>query len=144
MRVQSVTGENMSRKVFDYRAQEQMEIDVQFDQLDTEQKRRLNEALEQIQQETAQAAAERAVRWAYETTVPVLRKYAEKGSSLMTVEIQEGNLLTVELRNNWNFHILGEDAALKSVLSLAVFAEVSAQDGEVVLSLTFDGEKLHI
>ena len=52
MRVQSVTGENMSRKVFDYRAQEQMEIDVQFDQLDTEQKRRLNEALEQIQQET--------------------------------------------------------------------------------------------
>ena len=51
MRVQSVTGENMSRKVFDYRAQEQMEIDVQFDQLDTEQKRRLNEALEQIQQE---------------------------------------------------------------------------------------------
>lgn len=144
MRVQSVTGENMSRKVFDYRAQEQMEIDVQFDQLDTEQKRRLNEALEQIQQETAQAAAERAVRWAYETTVPVLQKFAEKGSSLMTVEIQEGNLLTVELRNNWNFHILGEDAALKSVLSLAVFAEVSAQDGEVVLSLTFDGEKLHI
>ena len=62
----------------------------------------------------------------------------------MTVEIQQGNLLTVELRNNWNFHILGEDAALKSVLSLAVFAEVSAQDGEVVLSLTFDGEKLHI
>ena len=56
MRVQSVTGENMSRKVFDYRAQEQMEIDVQFDQLDTEQKRRLNEALEQIQQETAQEA----------------------------------------------------------------------------------------
>lgn len=144
MRVQSVTGENMSRKVFDYRAQEQMEIDVQFDQLDTEQKRRLNEALEQIQQETAQAAAERAVRWAYETTVPVLQKFAEKGSSLMTVEIQEGNLLTVELRNNWNFHILGEDAALKSVLSLVVFAEVSAQDGEVVLSLTFDGEKLHI
>ena len=82
MRVQSVTGENMSRKVFDYRAQEQMEIDVQFDQLDTEQKRRLNEALEQIQQETAQAAAERAVRWAYETTVPVLQKFAEKGSSL--------------------------------------------------------------
>ena len=144
MRVQSVTGENMSRKVFDYRAQEQMEIDVQFDQLDTEQKRRLNEDLEQIQQETAQAAAERAVRWAYETTVPVLQKFAEKGSSLMTVEIQEGNLLTVELRNNWNFHILGEDAALKSVLSLVVFAEVSAQDGEVVLSLTFDGEKLHI
>ena len=72
MRVQSVTGENMSRKVFDYRAQEQMEIDVQFDQLDTEQKRRLNKALEQIQQETAQAAAERAVRWGYETAVPIL------------------------------------------------------------------------
>lgn len=144
MRVQSVTGENMSRKVFDYRAQEQMELDVQFDKLDAEQKRRLNKALEQIQQETAQAAAERAVRWVYETAVPVLQKFAEKGSSLMTVEIQEGNLLTVELRNNWNFHILGEDAALKSVLSLAVFAEVSAQDGEVVLSLTFDGEKLHI
>lgn len=144
MRVQSVTGENISRKVFNYREQEQLELDVQFDKLDAEQKRRLNKALEQIQQETAQAAAERAVRWAYETTVPVLQKFAEKGSSLMTVEIQEGNLLTVELRNNWNFHILGEDAALKSVLSLAVFAEVSAQDGEVVLSLTFDGEKLHI
>ena len=144
MRVQSVTGENMSRKVFDYRAQEQMEIDVQFDQLDTEQKRRLNEALEQIQQETAQAAAERAVRWAYETAVPVLRKFAEKGSSLMTVEMQEGNLLMVELRNGWSFHMLGEDTALKSVLALAAFTEVSAQDGEVVLSLTFDGEKLEI
>ena len=33
---------------------------------------------------------------------------------------------------------------MKSVLALAAFTEVSAQDGEVVLSLTFDGEKLEI
>ena len=144
MRVQSVTGENMSRKVFDYRAQEQMEIDVQFDQLDTEQKRRLNKALEQIQQETAQAAAERAVRWVYETAVPILRRYAEGSGSLLTVEVQEGNLVIAELRNDKGLYLRGEDVALKSVLALAAFAEVSTQDGEVVLSLTFDGEKLEI
>ena len=144
MRVQSVTGENMSRKVFDYRAQEQMEIDVQFDQLDIEQKRRLNKALEQIQQETAQAAAERAVRWGYETAVPILRRYAEGSGSLLTVEVQEGNLVIAELRNDKGLYLRGEDVALKSVLALAAFAEVSTQDGEVVLSLTFDGEKLEI
>lgn len=144
MRVQSVTGENMSRKVFDYRAQEQLEIDVQFDKLDTEQRRRLNEALEQIQQETAQAAAERAVNWIYEMALPILQRYAEGSSSLLTVEVQEGNLVIAELRNDKGLYLRGEDAVLKSVLALAAFAEVSVKDNEIVLSLTFDGEKLEI
>lgn len=144
MRVQSVTGENISRKVFNYREQEQLELDVQFDKLDAEQKRRLNKALEQIQQETAQAAAERAVRWVYETAVPILGRYAEGSGSLLTVEVQEGNLVIAELRNDKGLYLRGEDVALKSVLALAAFAEVSTQDGEVVLSLMFDGEKLEI
>ena len=76
--------------------------------------------------------------------MPILRRYAEGSGSLLTVEVQEGNLVIAELRNDKGLYLRGEDVALKSVLALAAFAEVSTQDGEVVLSLTFDGEKLEI
>lgn len=131
-------------QIFDYRTEERLEIDTQFSALNLEQKRRLNEAMKQIQQETAQEAAERAVNWIYEAAVPVLKKIAERGGSLMTVERQEGNLLIVELRNDKGLYFLGEDVALKSVLNLAAYVELNVQESEAVLSLTFDGEKLEI
>lgn len=144
MKRYSTMDETASRKVFDYRGQGQLEIDAEFDRLTTEQKRRLNEAMKQIRQETRQAAAERAVNWIYETAVPVLQRYAEGSSLLLTVEVQEGNLVIAELRNDKGLYLRGEDVALKSVLALAAFAEVSVKDKEIVLSLTFDREKLEI
>lgn len=145
MKTYFATDVNTScRQIFDYRTEERLEIDTQFSALNSEQKRRLNEAMKQIQQETAQAAAERAVNWIYETAVPVLKRIAERSGSLLTVEAQENNLLIMELKNDKGLYLLGEDAALKSVLNLAAYVELSVEEGEAVLSLTFDGERLEI
>lgn len=144
MAIQSTINENNFRKVFDYRIPEQLEIDAEFGRLTTEQRERLNEAMKQIQQETAQEAAERALNWIYETAVPVLKRIAERSGSLLTVEAQENNLLIMELKNDKGLYLLGEDAALKSVLNLAAYVELSVRECEAVLSLTFDGEKLEI
>ena len=138
MRVQSVTGENMSQKVFDYRTQEQLGINTGLDKLNPEQIQQLGEALRQIRQESQQQAAERSLKWFYAAIVPVLKDFASTTESVLELREMAGNIVEAGLRNQVGYDITDAARCMKTVMMLAVHTEIGAKDNEVLLTLTFD------
>ena len=138
MRVQSVTGENMSQKVFDYRTQEQLGISTELDKLNPEQMQQLGEALRQIRQESQQQAAERSLKWFYAAVVPVLKDFASTTESVLELREMAGNIVEAGLRNRIGYDITKNARCMKMVMGLAVHMEIGVKGEEVLLTLTFD------
>lgn len=129
------------RQTFDYRPLECLEIDTEFDKLNLEQRKRLDEALKQIKEETEQIVAEYAKEWIYATILPILKNYAEENRSLLAVRSKGNNLIMAELRCAAGFHIAEKHFALKTIFGLARHIEICTHDEEVALLLTFDCTK---
>ena len=144
MKAQSSMDKNDVRQIFDFRTEEPLEIDTEFDRLDPEQKRRLNEAMKQIQQETRRQAEECSANWLKDMVMPVLKAYARRNSSLLEIEMQDDNLVIAELKNIYGFDLLESSRAMKAVLGLAGHIEVKAEQDQIVLSLIFDCSKMEI
>ena len=121
MRVQSVTGENMSQKVFDYRTQEQLGINTGLDKLNPEQIQQLGEALRQIRQESQQQAAERSLKWFYAAVVPVLKDFASTTESVLELREMAGNIVEAGLRNRIGYDITKNARCMKMVMGCTDF-----------------------
>ena len=144
MKTQSSIDKNDVCQIFDYRTEELLEIDTEFDRLDPEQKRWLNDAMKQIKQETRQKAEERSVNWIKDMVMPVLKAYARRNCSRLEIEMQDDSLMIAELKNIYGFDLLDSNQAMKAVLGLAGHIEVKAEQDQIVLSMVFDCSKMEI
>lgn len=84
---------------YDYRNHGYLELDYQYDELSNEERRRLNEAMKEIRQQTQQEAEEQARKWLYEAVVPILKNYAEASESMLLIE-DKGSAVIASLVND--------------------------------------------
>lgn len=123
---------------YDYRSGRDPELDGQFDTLSSEERKRLNKAVQQIRQESQQQAAERSLKWFYAAVVPVLKDFASTTESVLELREMAGNIVEAGLRNQVGYDITDAARCMKTVLMLAVHTEIGVKDNEVLLTLTFD------
>ena len=123
---------------YDYRSGWDPELDGQFDTLSSEERKRLNKAVQQIRQESQQQAAERSLKWFYAAVVPVLKDFASTTESVLELREMAGNIVEAGLRNQVGYDITDAARCMKTVLMLAVHTEIGVKDNEVLLTLTFD------
>ena len=127
---------------YDYRNHGYLELDYQYDELSNEERRRLNEAIKEIRQQTQQEAEEQARKWLYEAVVPILKNYAEASESMLLIE-DKGSAVIASLVNDVGFNMLDTKKRLKMVLGLADHAEIMRDEKGVRMELTYswDGMK---
>ena len=127
---------------YDYRNHGYLELDYQYDELSNEERRRLNEAMKEIRQQTQQEAEEQARKWLYEAVVPILKNYAEASEFMLLIE-DKGGAVIASLVNDVGFNMLDTKKRLKMVLGLADHAEIMRDEKGVRMELTYswDGMK---
>ena len=127
---------------YDYRNHGYLELDYQYDELSNEERRRLNEAIKEIRQQTQQEAEEQARKWLYEAVVPILKNYAEASEFMLLIE-DKGGAVIASLVNDVGFNMLDTKKRLKMVLGLADHAEIRRDEEGVRMELTYswDGMK---
>ena len=123
---------------YDYRSGWDPELDGQLDTLSSEERKRLDKAVQQIRQESQQQAAERSLKWFYAAVVPVLKDFASTTESVLELREMAGNIVEAGLRNQVGYDITDTARCMKTVMMLAVHTEIGAKDNEVLLTLTFD------
>ena len=114
------------------------ELDGQLDTLSSEERKRLDKAVQQIRQESQQQAAERSLKWFYTAIVPVLKDFASTTESVLELWEMAGNIVEAGLRNRIGYDITKNARCMKTVMGLAVHMEIGVKGEEVLLTLTFD------
>ena len=123
---------------YDYRSGWDPELDGQLDTLSSEERKRLDKAVQQIRQESQQQAAERSLKWFYTPIVPVLKDFASTTESVLELREMAGNIVEAGLRNRIGYDITKNARCMKTVMGLAVHMEIGVKGEEVLLTLTFD------
>lgn len=123
---------------YDYRSGWDPELDGQLDTLSSEERKRLDKAVQQIRQESQQQAAERSLKWFYTAIVPVLKDFASTTESVLELREMAGNIVEAGLRNRIGYDITKNARCMKMVMGLAVHMEIGVKGEEVLLTLTFD------
>lgn len=127
-------------KVYDYRVSEGTIMEMELDKLNPAERKQLDEALKQIRQENANERLKRHMLWFDNTVVPILKDFAELSSSELVVDKKADTLAIATFRNPYGFDIMESDRWWRMALAAAGHIGIDTEDGETVLTLTFDCE----
>lgn len=128
-------------EIYDYREDGPLGLDIKFEELSNDERKQLNEALEQIRQETARTAAEHSQMWFKGAVIPVLKDFAELTESVMTVKEMDGSIYEIVLKNPYGYDITEDSRNMRAMMGLAVHIGIDMKDDEVILALTYDCSK---
>lgn len=124
-------------EIYDYRTDEPLELDMQFDQLSNTERQQLNEAMKQIREETKQAAAKQSRQWFNDGILPVLKKFAETGNSILEIDEARDGSIVATFRNHTGYNLLDTKKRTRMILGLAAYADIRIENEDVILELVF-------
>lgn len=125
-------------EVYDYRTIEETMMDLELDRLKPPERKKLDEALKQIKLEHASETVRCHMRWFDTAIVPILKSFAEMSSSELLIDKKADSLAIAVLKNPYGFDIMDTDKWWRTALAAAGHIGIDAEEGEVVLTLTFD------
>lgn len=125
-------------EVYSYRENDGFEIEREIDSLSKAEKKQLDKALKQIRLEHASETVRCHMRWFDTAIVPILKNFAEMSSSELLIDKKADSLAIAVLKNPYGFDIMDTDKWWRTALTAAGHVGIDAEEGEVVLTLTFD------
>jgi hypothetical protein len=127
-------------ETYDYRVSEETIMEAEWDRLNPVERRKLDEALKQIQLEHMNEKLKRHMLWFDNTIVPILKDFAELSSSELVIDKKADALAIATFRNSYGFDIMESDRWWRMALAAAGHIGIDTEGGETVLTLTFDCE----
>lgn len=126
--------------MYDYRMSGETIMEMELDKLNPAERRQLDEALKQIRLEHTNEKVKRHMLWFDNTIVPILKDFAELSSSELVIDKKANTLAIAIFRNSYGFDIMESDRWWRMALAAAGHIGIDTEDGETVLTLTFDCE----
>lgn len=117
-------------------------IGLAMDTLTDKQMLQLAEAIKLIKWKEAEEHRLNNVYWFKTTILPILQDFAEGSSSSFAMEQDDKDIIAVSFRNVNDIEITGDSLHIKFAISLAASITITCDNGESILLLTYDCNRL--
>ena len=115
---------------------------LEIDTLIDKQLLQVAETIKLIKSKEAEEQHLNRIYWFKATILPILQDFAKCSSSSFEMEQDNEGIIAVSFRNPNGIEIMWDSLCIKFALSLATSVTISCDDGESILLLTYDCNRL--
>ena len=127
----------------DYRKEDfQKQASILCDQLSSEDAEKVIGFVNQLKEEREQNKISDINKFIIEFVLPILNHFAKETESKIVSEISEGDIVSICISNSYGYTIYAKNRLLNFIIFLAQSVEISSQNDEISITLTFNPNEL--
>lgn len=129
----------MNRETYDYRDRETLSDNVlsEVEDMNERQRTAAYSAIQKVKEDFRENEIQTHEEWFDKALFPLFQEYAKETFSQLIIEKGEG-IITALFRNKRGYVLTSENSRLKSFFFMAAQIVIDMEQGELILSLTYD------